>query len=141
VRAIFAVTMIAALLIAACGEDGDSGPSTTSEAKQPTGPTANPGAEARGRERRGDRGATRRKPGSKRGTTVPDQLEGSAFFHRARARCITIPVQALARIYQAKSDDPTDVANAYADREAPEPIYREAAVAGCLAGLNSRPRP
>jgi hypothetical protein len=60
------------------------------------------------------------------------------FFYKGRSRCITLPVALLASIYQARSDNPKDVARAYANREAPSAAYRRASIAGCLAGIESR---
>jgi hypothetical protein len=138
VRAVLVVAIAATLLLGACGGDGDSNPSPTSTAQQSTDTSANEGsARARQRERR-KRASDRRARKPKQGTTPRAQFKGNVFFYKGRSRCLTIPVEVLASIYQANSDDPEDVAKAYADREAPAPIYREAAIAGCLAGIESR---
>jgi hypothetical protein len=140
VRAVPVVAIVAVLLLGACGGDGDSNPSKTSSGttQQATGSGANErsGDRARRRERASDRrrGELKRRQGQGAGS----EGSGNVFFFKARSRCVTIPVEILARIYQAKSNDPRDVARAYADREAPTPIYKEAAIDGCLAGIDSR---
>jgi hypothetical protein len=137
VRAVLVVAIAATLLLGACGEDGDSNPSSTSTAQQSTDTSANEGSARARHGEGGERASDRRGRKPKQGTTPSAQFEGNVFFYKGRSRCLTIPVEVLARIYQAKSDDPEDVAKAYAEREA-APIFREAAIAGCLAGIESR---
>ena len=143
-RAALVVAIAAVLLLGACGGSGDSNSSTTSSGKA-NGTTGTTAKEAPG-DHRGKTQA-RRKKGSKRdgGARKPSKAQlgafegsGNVFFYKGRARCLTIPVAILARIYQASSDNPKAVARAYADREAPAPIYRRASIAGCLAGIESR---
>ena len=135
-RAALVVAIAAALVLGACGGDGDSNQSAissgTSQGSTGKAPSGGSGPTSRRREKKSKQ--RRRAQGG-------SEASGSVFFYKARSRCSTIPIEALVQIYQAKSDNPKDVARAYADREAPAPIYRRAAVAGCLAGIKSRPRP
>jgi hypothetical protein len=136
VRAALVVAIAAALVLGACGGDGDSNRSAissgTSQESKGKGPSRGSGPTSREREKKSKK-RQRAQGGS--------EVSGSVFFYKARSRCSTIPIEALVQIYQAKSDNPKDVASAYADREAPASIYRRASVAGCLAGNKSRPRP
>jgi hypothetical protein len=83
------------------------------------------------RERLRSRHPTRR--GDYKGAARAAYLEG-------RARCLSIPLRALARIYGAGSEQPDAVATAYAVRQAPNSSLREPALQGCLDGINSRLR-
>jgi hypothetical protein len=138
VRAALVVAIAIALPLGACGGNGDSNPGTTSSGNPEgtTGKSARPGQTQRGHKKgsKGDGRAQKRR--QTRGGGF--QTSGNVFFFKGRLRCRAIPVEVLARIYLAKSDNPKDVASAYADRESPAPIYRHAAVAGCLAGIESR---
>ena len=142
-RAALVVAIATVLLLGACGGSGDSNSGTTSSGKASgtTGATAKaPGDHsgqtqgARKKGSKGDGGARKRR----KAQLGAFEGSGNVFFYKGRSRCLTIPVAILARIYQATSDNPKAVARAYADREAPAPIYRRASIAGCLAGIESR---
>jgi hypothetical protein len=59
------------------------------------------------------------------------------IYTESRLRCRTIPRDTLARAYHARSEDTEDVARAFAEREQPDPKYRQASYTGCLDGLYS----
>jgi hypothetical protein len=143
VRAALVVAIATVSLLGACGGGGDSNPSTTSSGN-PNGTTGTSAKEpgdhsgkTQGTRKKGSKGDGRAHNGRKaQGGSF--QGSGNVFFYKGRSRCITLPVALLASIYQARSDNPKDVARAYANREAPSAAYRRASIAGCLAGIESR---
>ena len=139
VRAALVVAIAIVLLLGACGGNGEStsgktGPTAGTSANEASGTSRGQKQRERKKGSKGDGRAQKRSQAQGGGS----EMSGNVFFYKGRSRCHAIPVEILARIYQAKSDDPKDVARAYADREAPAPIYRRAALAGCLAGIESR---
>jgi hypothetical protein len=137
VRAFLAVAIAIALLLGACGDDGDSNPGASSGTSGATGKSATAPGDRGGRKRKGRERGSKRDRKRRRQQTGGSEASGNVFYFKGRTRCVAIPLDVLARIYQAKSDDPKDVASAYAEREAPAPIYERAARSGCLAGIAS----
>jgi hypothetical protein len=165
-RLLLSVLLVAtALGLAACGDDESSqskgedrpapvgtGPSAGStgqsspgggdqgSSSEGSGGSTSPGQSARER-RRKRRAAERERLRSRRPTRRGDFTgTNRTVYYEARSRCLTIPLRSLARAYGARSDQPDDVAQAYAEREAPIGSGHEAALAGCLDGINSRAR-
>ncbi len=166
-RPLFSVLLVAAVFgFAACGDDDSSKPAAGEDRLAPavTGPTGataegtkdgsatqeGNGAEDTGSTRSGSRSRTR---GDRRSQSERERLRsrrptrrgdftGTArtVYYEGRARCLTIPLRSLARAYRARSEQPQDVAAAYAARQAPSSDVRQAALQGCLDGINTRIR-
>jgi hypothetical protein len=128
-RALIAVAIAIALLLGACGGDDDSNPATT-----PSGATT--GATAKAAQRSGAQERSSSKGKTRSGRRAGGETR-SIFFRRGKMRCSTTPTGILASLYGVSTDDSKAIARAYADREAPG-VFRKQAVAGCLAGLESR---
>jgi hypothetical protein len=165
-RPLLFVLLVAAVFgSAACGDDDSSKPAAGEDRLAPavTGPTGataegttdggakqkENAAEDTGSTRSGSRSRTRRNRSqsererlrSRRPTRRGD-FTGTArtVYYESRARCLTIPLRSLARAYGARSEQPQDVAAAYAARQAPSSDVRQAALQGCLDGINTRIR-
>jgi hypothetical protein len=143
VRTTPVVAIATVVLLGACGGSGDSNPNTTSSgnASGTTGKSANEAPTGHSGPTQGTRNKSSKEHArapKRRKSQGGFQGSGNVFFYKARSRCLTMPVALLASIYQARSDDPKAVARAYADREAPAATYRQAMIAGCLAGIESR---
>jgi hypothetical protein len=159
--------LLAAMLVfvGACGGDDQPAQSDQPPAAAPTAPGSeqsgagspdggggsepgSPGAgagSATGAQGSGERAARsreRRLRGRARRLTGPGKFKGAnrPIYYEARSRCLSIPLRSLARGYGAESDDPREVARAYAAREAPTGRFREAAITGCLDGIKFRLR-
>jgi hypothetical protein len=137
VRSAFALAITIALLLGACG-GGDSSSTTTpaGTSKGSTGSTTKGGPTKGSRaERQKARAEARARRLAQRGNY---KASANIFYLKGRLRCSTVPIGILASLYQARSEDPREVASAYATRAAPVPSYYRAAADGCLAGIKKR---
>jgi hypothetical protein len=125
---------------AATGEGATGGAGATA-GENAGGATGSTSSRSRSRTRRSQSQSERKRLRSRRPTRRGD-FTGSAAttYFEGRSRCLSIPLRSLARGYGAASEQPEDVAQAYAAREAPNTGFREAAAQGCLDGINSRIR-
>jgi hypothetical protein len=153
-----AILLVAALVLTACGGGGSASkgkaPTSTSAgetgANGPQGKATTKGGTGGGQSRHAQRRSARRREGARARQRERERREQAhrppissgrftgarrVIYHTSRARCRLIPRQILARENRAKSDDPVDVARAYADREYPTAELRRPAYEGCLNGL------
>jgi hypothetical protein len=165
-----ALLIAAALSLAACGGNDDSGGSSATApgaaGEQAGGATGSAGsgsgeagaggdgaeggggssktgsrASARERERAERRSALRLRTRARRAADVGRfKGEDKTVYLEARSRCHAIPLAALATIYDSSSTTPEAVARAYAGKQAPTGSARRAAESGCLVGIDIRLR-
>jgi hypothetical protein len=120
------------------GQQGTSGDGKSGSAKtEGGGEGSGDGASTPPRTSKAERRRLRSRRPTRRGDFTGTNR---TIYYEARSRCLTIPLRSLARSYGAASDSPQDAAEAYAKREAPTGRANEAAVAGCLDGINSKPQ-
>jgi hypothetical protein len=143
IRLVGAGIVSAVLLLAACGDDDSSKPSSgsggvaTAPQRAATGPSGRtrsaPARSKRKTPKPTARSLITRGLGPKPGASKLSQSQRVAYLKAQRA-CAGLGVKATARSYGVDSDNPVEVARAYAIK-AFTGAARQAAFKGCLAGF------